>query len=228
MATDNNTPERKCSKCPNTYPRTEEYWYRNSNTADKLNTVCKICSRATSKKWYEEHKEYALKATSERQRRPDVVEKRKERMHERYQLPEYHDKQLQRGRDLRKRPEQKLKRLILQRKYRAKPEIKEMNRVRDKTPKYKANKKASKAKRRAIIAQAPGTFTNKDLLIQYNSQNGKCWWCGALLGDEYHADHLTPLSRGGTNAANNIVASCPTCNLSKNNKLPSEWIGRLL
>lgn len=37
-------------------------------------------------------------------------------------------------------------------------------------------------------------------------------------------DHVVPLSRGGADDAENIVISCPTCNLHKHNKLPHEWL----
>ena len=52
----------------------------------------------------------------------------------------------------------------------------------------------------------------------------KCYWCGSLLkkGD-VHIDHYTPLSKGGTHTIENIVVSCPKCNLSKGNKDPYEF-----
>lgn len=39
-------------------------------------------------------------------------------------------------------------------------------------------------------------------------------------------DHVTPLSRGGSNHPDNLVACCMPCNSSKNDKLLSEWEGR--
>ncbi len=36
-------------------------------------------------------------------------------------------------------------------------------------------------------------------------------------------DHVVPKSRGGSNDADNLVASCERCNTSKGNKLLHEW-----
>jgi 5-methylcytosine-specific restriction endonuclease McrA len=36
-------------------------------------------------------------------------------------------------------------------------------------------------------------------------------------------DHLVPISRGGTNARDNLVLACFACNRSKGGKLLAEW-----
>jgi 5-methylcytosine-specific restriction endonuclease McrA len=98
----------------------------------------------------------------------------------------------------------------------------------DNPERAKRNTKVGKAKRRGWEQNSKGTFTAADIQAQYKAQGGKCWWCAKLVGDDYHADHRIPLSRGGSNAPENIVISCPTCNLQKGKKLPHEWNGRLL
>jgi len=80
---------------------------------------------------------------------------------------------------------------------------------------------------RARKAGAVGSYTPDDVERQYRMQNGKCWWCGKTVGQKYHVDHIVPLARGGSNKPNNICISCPRCNLSKQDKLPQEWAGRL-
>ena len=85
--------------------------------------------------------------------------------------------------------------------------------------------------RRARELGAEGVFTEEDAQFQRAQQKNKCYWCGCALAEaraDYHADHRIPLTRGGTNWPNNIVVSCPPCNQSKSDKLPSEWNGRLL
>lgn len=82
-------------------------------------------------------------------------------------------------------------------------------------------------KRQALIKANGGRHSKRDIERQYCSQKGKCWHCGKPLNNKFHVDHLIPLSRGGTDFSNNIVCSCSECNLSKNNKLCSEWNGRL-
>ena len=87
--------------------------------------------------------------------------------------------------------------------------------------------KARSHRRRACKKNAEGTHTSEDVRLQYNSQKGKCWHCGVELNGVYHVDHLIPLAKGGTNAANNIVCACAKCNLSKGAKTTQEWNGRL-
>lgn len=86
---------------------------------------------------------------------------------------------------------------------------------------------AKHARRRAYILNSDEHFTRVDVATQYRSQKGKCWHCGKLVGQKYHIDHLIPLSRGGSNSARNIVISCPSCNVTRRNKLTMEWNGRI-
>jgi 5-methylcytosine-specific restriction endonuclease McrA len=81
-------------------------------------------------------------------------------------------------------------------------------------------------KRRVTIKN--GSFTAEDIESQYQGQKGCCWWCGKKIKGKYHIDHRIPLYEGGAHDRNNIVISCPTCNLRKGKKLPQEWAGRLL
>lgn len=54
----------------------------------------------------------------------------------------------------------------------------------------------------------------------YLYQGRKCYWCCRKLSTnkkrggflKWSADHLTPLSEGGLNSPDNIVASCRKCN----------------
>lgn len=54
---------------------------------------------------------------------------------------------------------------------------------------------------------------------------GHCAYCGDLLGDKWHADHLAPIYRGhdenkdishrGKDEPENMMPACVSCNLSK-------------
>jgi len=115
-----------------------------------------------------------------------------------------------------------------QRRRRLLPETIEKERAYRQSLHGKAYQKARKNRRRTRLMAAGGTFTAADIRLQYKSQKGLCWWCGCDVGLDFHADHLIPLDRGGSNNKENIVISCPFCNMSKGNKLPWEWAGRLL
>lgn len=49
-----------------------------------------------------------------------------------------------------------------------------------------------------------------------------CQYCGN--GKKLTADHVTPLSRGGSNESINLVACCIPCNTKKSNRLLCEWL----
>ena len=90
---------------------------------------------------------------------------------------------------------------------------------------------ATSRNRRARKRAAKGTHTAEDVARQFNAQKGKCWWCGVKLKksgkNKFHADHRIALVKGGSNGPENLVCTCPTCNLSKNAKSPLEFAGRL-
>ena len=53
----------------------------------------------------------------------------------------------------------------------------------------------------------------------WNASNRRCHYCHchleSWLGAHMHLDHLVPLARGGADEEENLVASCPSCNLEK-------------
>jgi 5-methylcytosine-specific restriction endonuclease McrA len=99
---------------------------------------------------------------------------------------------------------------------------------------YKENPdyvRAARNKRRARKLAAGGRHTAADIKRLYGRQRGKCANCAASLRSGYHADHITPLARGGSNDILNIQLLCPSCNTRKHAKDPLVWArqnGRLL
>ena len=83
-------------------------------------------------------------------------------------------------------------------------------------------------RRRALKAGAEGTHTAEDVQGQYDRQKGKCFYCRKKLGKKYHVDHVTPLSKGGSDGPENLVIACGPCNLTKHAKHPMDFCGRLL
>jgi 5-methylcytosine-specific restriction endonuclease McrA len=88
--------------------------------------------------------------------------------------------------------------------------------------------RANLHKRRARKKSTGGSYTAQQLLDQKKRQRSRCYYCSAKLGRVFHADHIVPLSRGGSSDISNIVITCPTCNMQKGSKLPHEWGRRLL
>jgi 5-methylcytosine-specific restriction endonuclease McrA len=61
----------------------------------------------------------------------------------------------------------------------------------------------------------------------------RCQFCGRSVAELkprvcLTRDHLTPLSRGGTNEWTNVITACSTCNTRKGNRLPEECGMKLL
>lgn len=82
--------------------------------------------------------------------------------------------------------------------------------------------------RRARIKGNGGTYTFRELNEQFERQEGFCYYCGDLLYASFdsavHVDHMTPLSRGGTNYIENIALSCSRCNMKKGAQTAEEFL----
>lgn len=52
-----------------------------------------------------------------------------------------------------------------------------------------------------------------------------CFYCGEELisGANWHRDHATPRSQGGTNRHDNLVDACATCNIQKGDKTIEQY-----
>ncbi len=62
------------------------------------------------------------------------------------------------------------------------------------------------------------TFSWQDKNVMLVKSGGKCAHCGKLLRTQnVSAEHVIPLSKGGTNDIDNLVALCPDCNEKKDN-----------
>ncbi|MDN5289758.1 MAG: endonuclease [Mucilaginibacter sp.] len=49
-----------------------------------------------------------------------------------------------------------------------------------------------------------------------------CVYCGST--EDLHADHRISITRGGSNALDNVVTACAPCNLSKGPKTIGDWM----
>lgn len=218
-------------------PATPEYFNRNRACKDGLNTICKACSAATELAYRESHREEArarTKAWNEanpdrakqwRKANPSKVaeQKRRYQVGHKGQIAAYQ-------RDYRRANQARLREQ--RRGYYRNNRVQILSK---KKAAYQKNKqhfhlinRPGTHRRRARLLGAPGSHSRKDVRLLYEAQTGRCWWCGIPVGDRYHVDHRIPLSRGGSNAPDNLCISCPDCNRSKGDKLPSEWGDRLL
>ncbi len=92
-----------------------------------------------------------------------------------------------------------------------------------KTEAYKLYQRVYQHRRRAKVASA-GSFTKEDIEQMYKEQKGKCYYGGHIsLEDGFHIEHMTPISRGGSNNIDNIALSCANCNFRKRTKTFKEF-----
>lgn len=230
---------KRCGKCGNEYPRTLEYWYRNKGISDGMHTECKDCSRARSRAFRETNPDYIDQYStvynhSAMHRAVKARYNASHREQNRAYCVQWHEanKEYERLYAARYNATHQAQRIAYDKvRRRANHErISAQQRIYRHTERGRMLHRAHEQVRRARKLAAPGSFTADDLTRQYRAQHGRCYYCHRSLGTFWHADHVIPLSRGGSNHPSNIVAACATCNTSKNNKLPHEWAegGRLL
>lgn len=203
-----NLPTKQCSQCHTEYPATREYFYYLKSGKNGLHPWCKRCCVAANKIYHEKN----------RKKREEYAQK-------------YRD-------------EHREQRMAYDRAYYAanKEHITQRNRKyvvahKQRTAEYtrlwraanRDKERAHSAMRRALKRANGGSYSDKDIQQLQKNQKNRCYYCQCKLV-EYHVDHIVPLSRGGSNDPSNLVLACPTCNISKRDKLPHEWSkgGRLL
>lgn len=74
------------------------------------------------------------------------------------------------------------------------------------------------AKRRAMLQSANGSFTFIEFLDLCKKYNFNCLRCGKKF-NKLAADHVVPLSKGGSNTIENIQPLCKSCNSKKRDKI---------
>lgn len=245
---------RSCKACGESKPLTKEFFSMQSGSKTNFLYKCKACSsaqmQAAQARYREKHREVLLeRRRAYRKEHADRLNQRKRELRaanperRRAQERAAYAADPQRFRDTGKRHyARNREELLLRRrehpdyqkrsqaynlKWRTthREQYRAIHRARaKKMPEYYAAKTRN---RRAKLKAAEGTHTAQDVRLQLDRQERRCWWCGDLL-TRFHADHLIPLARGGTNGPENIVCSCPTCNLTRSSKLPHEWSDRLL
>lgn len=79
-------------------------------------------------------------------------------------------------------------------------------------------------KKRARKRAAEGTHSANDVADIFKAQRGRCAYCrNKLKNREWHVDHKTALSKGGTNDRTNLQICCPSCNTKKHAKDPVDF-----
>lgn len=192
---------KTCSRCKSDKP--DESFSKNKASPSGRHSVCKACRKEVSAAYLADPavKQRQAKLSAERyaKNRERLLEKRKARYES-----------------------DKSRALEQNRRWREANLEKHRAMCRDWAASHPHAARAIVARRRARKAGASGSHTKDDVLALQKAQGGVCVACHADLGDGFHVDHIIPLTRGGSDSAENLQLLCPTCNRVKSNKLPHE------
>jgi len=96
-----------------------------------------------------------------------------------------------------------------------------------KTIQSQIQRRAAK-KRRNVLKKEAGCLTIKMIKFVYNKNihdygELSCVYCLNNVEQDWHLDHIIPLSKGGLNTLNNLTIACPQCNRRKAAKSEEEF-----
>jgi len=231
------TNDKQCSTCKQYFPRTSEYFPPRNDAKDGLRGQCWTCRRAVRIEYYSNNRDEILAYTHQysREHSAEIGERARlwclahpDRVREYQRQRRITHREEERARHQRERDEYPER--VREYSHRSYLKHREAKLATGRAYRH-ANRERYRChtrNRHAAIKGAEGKWTEADVALQLRTQKGLCWWCGVALNGVFHRDHRIPLTRGGSNAPENLCLTCPKCNLSKNNKLPSEWSDRLL
>lgn len=215
-------PFRLCKRCNTEYPLTTEYFHRSKAHAFGLSFTCKSCAKYKSKTWRQENPE----------RNKDNIDRWKS---------EHPDRVKQLSLQGMNRRRVKFQAYSRERYWRNKEAFllkasigyyKHREKRRNKAKEWRSNNPEANSvyrqRRRARMKNAKGDHSSNDIKHLYEQQEGKCGYCGIsiywVVKRDVQIDHVVPISRGGSNSADNLVICCGICNASKHNKTLDEWL----
>lgn len=182
---------KRCSKCREWKPLTD--FAANRSKRDGLQADCRICKKSAFKAWYESHRQRVLdRVDAYRREHPEQAAQRSRKHRATHPRPARTPRDRERGR-------------ANTRKWQA--------RQHEVGP-YRERVRA--ARRRARKVNATGAYRLAEWQALCASYGNRCLCCGAT--GKLSADHVIPLSRGGTNDIGNIQPLCQSCNSSKGTK----------
>ncbi len=203
--------KKYCPKC-NTVKDANSF-YRSSSSSDGFQSYCKQCKRSYGQnefqkeikhKWYQRNKDTDSYKESIRKAQANYRDRHRESRNE-------YDRAYAKTENGR----------VTNRRY----ITSEKGRVAHRSSNKRYNqsfigrlvKKASSQRRRARLAEAEGSFTAKEFQNLCKEYKYKCLACGRS-DLPLTADHVIPLSKGGSNEISNIQPLCQPCNSGKRDK----------
>ncbi len=178
--------------------------------ADGHFNKCKVCVRARSQKYRREHLEQYAQYEKARANLPHRVEaRRKYQQEHKEQISEYKKRWATENEDSvsasrRKHYERNRDEVIARSK----------KWVEDNPKKVRLAKADNRRKRRAARHAGRGCFTAEEFKALCESYGNRCLACGGIE-TSLEADHVVPLTKGGSDNISNIQPLCGSCNRKK-------------
>jgi hypothetical protein len=235
---------KRCSKCRELYPATDEYFKKASKRKSGLDSRCKSCAAECTRNWYadtiEERREYNRKrywADPETQRILSRQWYRQNKKRHRAQSIQWREANRERARELERQRYLANRQAYIEKSRQWRKEnyerYREYNqRWNESNPeKAAAIRKSVDIRRRARLRELPDDFSIKDWQVALEYWGHKCAVCGRSDDDDLTlaADHWIPLSHPdcpGT-VPTNIIVLCNGkngCNNIKHNRMPDIWL----
>lgn len=87
-------------------------------------------------------------------------------------------------------------------------------------------KKSKKIKKKSAVKRK--CYSKEQRRTIYNKSGGFCQLCGRKINyNDFTVDHITPISKGGSNDMDNVEAVCRVCNQFKANIYPEQFVDRI-
>lgn len=218
---DSTIPQKQCSKCKQWFPATLEYFLKRSNAKDGLRNHCRQCSTKYGQDYRKKHED-----KEKRYRKQYYIDNKE-------QLKEYTRNRNRQFPEMKAAYNKKYKKLHPEKsRTSGRPYLKNNPEL------YSTLDKLSKERRRSRKHQLPDDFSKLDWYNALDYFSNRCAVCGrkpdfwTILAMD-HWIPITDLNCPGT-VKRNIVPLCngrkgvpagePSCNLSKCQKHPKEWL----
>ena len=213
---------KRCTKCGENKPNTNEYFYFQNKSKGTLRSRCKVCNndKDKGKEYYENNKDKILKYKKKyyennKDKLKKCRENNKDKIRERDK--KYRENNKDKIREYRENNKEYYK------------EYRENNKehYKDLFKKYYENNKDKykeyNHKRRALKLGNGGSYTKAQWLDTLEYFDYKCAYTGECIKHSCHVEHIVPISKGGTSYIWNLVPSTASANLSKQNRDMEEW-----
>jgi len=192
---------------------------KNCGTETERNAggICKICRKASIKKYYETSKEKVL-AGNKKWR--DANKERFAEMVKNWGI-ENKDRQKAKAREYAQSHREQMN--AKSRAFKARNPEKTLEQAAKWRKANPEKRRVAQHNRRARLMSG-GRLSSNIIQVLHSNQKGKCPCCGLPLGNDFHLDHIMPLALGGKNVNSNVQLLRAECNMQKHTSDPIDFM----